>query len=84
METTEKKLSLRERLACLTVCLLKWNENEEFYECDWNNSVMTVASKLLKGQDPVAFMLWLHDDDPANYSYLGISLAPYKPMIKGQ
>lgn len=65
---TPKKLTWLEKKACKVLSHLKWNEKDEFYKCPHNELVMRIASILLKGRNPVDFMVWLFDESYDNPS----------------
>lgn len=67
----EKKLTFREKLACKVLSLLRWNEKDEFYKCNWNDSILAIAAWILKGRNPVEFMIWVLDIKKADYWGLG-------------
>lgn len=59
-----KKLTFRERMACAVLSKLKYNSNDEFYKCHWNDCVLALGCLLLKGRDPIEFIEWVLDIDP--------------------
>lgn len=63
---TPKKLTWLEKKACKVLSHLKWNEKDEFYKRPYNDIVMRIASILLKGRNPVDFMIWLFDESYDN------------------
>lgn len=69
---TPKKLTWLEKKACRVLSLLKWNEQDEFYKCPYNDMVMRIASILLKGRDPVDFIVWLFDESYDNPALKGL------------
>lgn len=60
---TMKQLTFRERLACKILGTLKYNENDDFYKCPYNDFVMWIASLLLN-RDPVEFIIEILELDP--------------------
>lgn len=55
-------------MACKVLSKLKYNNNDEFYKCRWNDSVLALGCLILKGRDPIEFIEWVLDvgpDEPA-------------------
>lgn len=61
--TMNKKLTKCERMACRILSHLKYNKQDEFYKCPFNDMLMNMACFLLHGRDPVEFIIWLLDVD---------------------
>ena len=62
-----KRLTVREVLACRVLSYMKHNGRDEFTKCMFNEYLLTIAKKLLKGRDPVNFICSLLNislDDP--------------------
>lgn len=62
----KKQLTLKEKMACNVLSHLRYNDCDEFYKCTYNDYLLTIASTLLGGRDPVEFICWLCDEDLDN------------------
>ena len=60
----EKKLTFSERIACLVLSHLKYDQNDEFIKCHWNDCVLALGCWILKGRDPIEFIAWVLDASP--------------------
>lgn len=53
----EKNLTWLERKACLLMSYLKYNEDDQFYKCRFNDMILNVACVLLGGRNPIDFAI---------------------------
>lgn len=58
-----RALTWNEKAACRWLARLKWNENDEFYPCLHNDTIMRVAQILLRGRNPAEFLHWLFESE---------------------
>ena len=72
----KRKLTIKERMACLTLSHLKYDKDDHLTDCAENDRILRLAEILLDGRDPVEFAIWVIDDkeyvepvDISTYNY---------------
>ena len=58
----KKHLTWLERKACLLMSHLKYNEDDQFYKCCFNDIILNAACVLLGGRNPIDFAINVGED----------------------
>ena len=69
---SKMKLRWNERLVCRVMSHLRYDKDDWFYECPYNDTLCRISWFLLGGRDPIKFMVQVVEECEDALAELGI------------